>query len=114
MLSIYKENDKFFEFTRYDADGEKITTVPQGLFFTVKRAYEEDSPIILKSIGNGIEQLEDGSWQVHIQPRDTEFRATGKYYCDVKVRNEDGLEFTIVQPQEFQILEVATKLVNEN
>lgn len=112
-VNIYQGNDKFLKFTRQDIDGNSITTTPQALYFTVKRTESDLDMLFQKQIGSGIEQQEDGSWIIHILPEDTAWMAFGKYFCDVKVVDESGHKFTIVKPQEFNVLKVATKLENE-
>lgn len=113
MVNIYQGNDKFLKFTRQDIDGEPITTMPQALYFTVKRTSNDYDALFQKKIGNGIEQQIDGSWIIHIAPEDTSWLAFGKYFCDVKVVDESGYKFTIVKPQEFNVLDVSTKIENE-
>lgn len=109
MISIYKENDKSFVFARARTDGEIITSVPQGLYFTVKN--KEGSRLITKTIGNGISQNDDGSWLIIIDAADTVDIDVGSYQCDVKVKDETGREFTIVKPQTFAVLDVVTRKV---
>lgn len=112
-LSIYQGNDKAFSFTRTDIQGNLITTVPQGIWFTVKANYENKSFVIQKTLGNGIEQNSDGSWNVLINAEDTANLKTGKYVCDVKIIDEYGKQLTIVKPQDFIIADVATQLRNQ-
>lgn len=110
MISIYKENDKAFTFARKNVDGEIITSVPQGLYFTVKD--EKGEELITKSIDNGISQNADGTWMIMIDSFDTTEIAVGLYQCDVKVKDESGREFTIVKPQTFRVLEAVTLKAN--
>lgn len=108
MLSIYQGNDKIFTFIRKDVNGNVITTTPQQIWFTVKKSYENMSSLISKTLGNGIEQNNDGSWNIRINAGDTLSAKTGKYVCDVKIIDENGREITIVKPQDFIILDVVT------
>lgn len=112
-LSIYQGNDKAFTFTRRDLNGNIIATVPQGIWFTVKSNFSNKSFVFQKSLNNGITQNSDGSWTVLINAEDTAEINPGKYFCDVKVRDEQGREITIVKPQIFAIEDVATMLTNE-
>lgn len=112
-LSIYQGNDKVFKFIRRDLNGNIISTVPQGIWFTVKSRLENKSFVFQKSLNNGISQNSDGSWTVSIDAEDTAELTTGKYYCDVKIRDEQGREITIVKPQIFAIEDVATMMINE-
>ena len=112
-LSIFQGNDKAFKFIRRDLNGKIISTVPQGMWFTVKSSFENKSFVFQKSLNNGISQNSDGSWTVSINAEDTAELTTGKYYCDVKIRDEQGREITIVKPQIFAVEDVATMLINE-
>jgi hypothetical protein len=113
MLSIYQGNDKVFKFFRTNANGDIITTTPQNIWFSVKTKYEDFSILFQKSIGFGITQNEDGSWNIKIEPHDTAEMKPGKYVCDVKIQDEAGNLFTIVKPQEFLIREVVTRVGNQ-
>ncbi len=113
MVNIYQGNDRFLKFTRQDIDGNPILTTPQALYFTVKRTAQSVEYIFQKSLDGGITQQEDGSWLIHIVPSDTRYLAFGKYFCDVKVVDENGYKFTIVKPQEFNVLDVSTRVENE-
>lgn len=112
-LSIYQGNDKAFIFTRRDLNGNIITTVPQGIWFTVKSNFANKSFVFQKTLNNGITQNSDGSWTVLINAEDTAEIVPGKYFCDVKIRDEQGREITIVKPQIFAVEDVATMLINE-
>lgn len=113
MLSIYQGNDKIFRFFRKDYNGNIITSVPQALWFSVKDRYETERVLFQKNIGLGIDQNEDGSWNIKIEPYDTAELKPGKYVCDVKIQDEAGNLFTIVKPQEFLIREVVTRVGNQ-
>lgn len=112
-MFIYQGNDKAFIFTRRDINGEKITSVPQGIWFTVKESFEKIGFIFQKSLNNGITQNANGDWVVLVDAKDTAELNPGKYVCDVKIRNEQGRELTIVKPQIFSVESVATMLKNE-
>ena len=113
MLSIYQGNDKIFTFTRTDVNGNVITTEPQQIWFTVKKDYNSLGWVIRKTLHQGIEQNSDGSWNIRIDAIDTENIKSGKYVCDVKIRDEDGREITIVKPQDFAVVDVATTRNNQ-
>ena len=111
-MTIFKENDKNFIFLRQSKHGSKITTVPQGLWFTVKDKFSGNVKIS-KLLNDGIFQNEDGSWRIEITALDTLDLASGNYVCDVKVKDEMGREFTIVKPEDFRILDVVTRRENQ-
>lgn len=113
MLEIYQGNDKNFVFSRKNTDGEIITTVPQELYFTV-RADFQGNIIFQKQLNNGISQKADGTWNIRVDAENTknlDVPSIGlKCVCDVKVFDENGEETTIVKPQPFLILPVATRI----
>ena len=111
MISIYKENDKTLVFTRRNISGTIIKTKPQGLWFTVRN--KNDKTVIKKSLNNGITQTKEGNWEISIRSSDTVGLEPGDYFCDVKVENESGKEYTIVKPQIFRINKVATLKENQ-
>ena len=112
MLSIYQGNDKVFSFTRTDTNDNAITTMPQQMTFTVKQNYEKLDWLFRKTLNNGITQRADGTWEITIDAEDTANINPGKYVCDVKIINEHGKEYTIVKPQEFVVMPVATRFVD--
>lgn len=113
MLSIYQGNDKIFTFARKDINGDVITTVPQKIWFTVKKNYDSIGYLFQKTMGYGIEQNADGSWNIRVDAADTANIKPGKYVCDVKIRDEEGREVTVVKPQNFIIADVATTRNNQ-
>jgi hypothetical protein len=111
MISIYKENDKTLSFARTNINGATIRTRPQGLWFTVRD--KKNRTVLSKSMDNGITQKDDGSWEIYISSLDTVNLEPDDYFCDVKVKNESGKEYTIVKPQTFKIMKVATERENQ-
>lgn len=112
-VSVYQGNDKILLFTRKNKKGEIITSLPQNLWFTLKKATTNTSPILQKKMFNGIEQTLDGSWKIILTHTDTGDMIPGVYTCDVKVKNEVGNEYTIVPPQDFIVKSVVTKRENQ-
>lgn len=91
---------KVLRFQRLDGDRQVIDTVPDEMYCTVKRNYDDEDFIFQKTIGEGIEQ--DGSWwQITIDPDDTKYLSPGKYVFDVKVI--DDVVRYVVKPQPFTI-----------
>ena len=64
-------------------------------FFTIKKDYN-DSPLVQKSIGDGIASYEDGEYTVRVTPEDTKDLELGRYYYDLQVSN-GGDDFTILR-----------------
>ena len=113
MVSIYQGSDKNFTFTRMDVFGNVITSVPNRMWFTVKPKYEDEPFSFQKTLNKGIYQNSDGSWRVEVSASDTAALKPGDYVCDVKVQNESGKEYPIVKPQDFRILPVSTRRINQ-
>ncbi len=113
MVEVYYGNSKELYFTRKDIDGETIWDVPPEMIFTVRRKYAGN--IVFKKLltGGDFAQEADGSWHLCINPQDTRnISAPSKRevcVCDVRVYDADGNEYTIIKPDDFVILPVATE-----
>ena len=108
-MKIYRKTNNYFTFNRIDANGNPIVTTPQELFFSVKESFESEEYIFQKKMTSGdITTRGNGEWQISILPVDTENLTAGKYVCDVKVIDENGLQFIIVPPQPFEVLDTVT------
>lgn len=114
MLLVYKENDKIFNFTRLNLEGGTIKSVPQGIWFAVRKKNNDETVFVKSMADKDIVQLADGSWNIQIKAEDTrDLSYSDKYVCDVKIRDENGLEVTIVPLQDFVVGRVAVRLENE-
>ena len=113
MITIFQGNDKNFFFYRKDTKGDVITTVPLAMWFTVKNTLKDEAVRFQKTLHNGIEQMEDGAWIVHIYANDTANLKNDKYVYDVKIRDENGYLFTIIEPQDFIVKPVVTRVSNQ-
>lgn len=114
MLFIYQGNDKNFVFFRKDYNGVILKTRPQAMWFTVrKRGNKESEYIFQKTLINGITQGENGEWTVSVKSNDTATIKPDVYLCDVKIKDENGNQITIVKPQDFVVREVATTISNQ-
>lgn len=113
MIEIFQGNDRVFILPRTDINGNMISTKPQKMWFTVKGKLDHVGFLFQKTIDNGINQRADGLWEITIDAEDTANINPGRYVCDVKVVNEYGKEYTIVKPQDFVVLPVATQIANQ-
>lgn len=108
-MKVFKKTNNYFNFTRKNSDGNPILTTPQELYFSVRESFDSNEYLFQKKMTSGdITAKGDGEWQISILPKDTESVSPGKYICDVKVIDEYGLQFIIVPPQPFEILDTAT------
>lgn len=108
-MKVYKNTHIYLNFTRRNYKDETITTTPREIYFSVKENYDDENYLIQKRMTEGdIVSRGNGEWQIRLIPRDTEKLPFGKYYCDVKVIDEYGLNFIVVAPQVFEILETVT------
>lgn len=108
-MKVFKSTNNYFVFTRKDANGNVITSTPQELIFSVKESFESENYLFQKKMTTGgITTQGNGEWQISIIPSDTIDIPFGKYVCDVKVVDEYGLQFIIVVPQPFEVLDTVT------
>lgn len=108
-MKVFKNTHNFLNFTRKNNNNEPITTTPTEIYFSVKENYDDERYLIQKTMTNGdIVSQGNGEWQIRLLPSDTAKLAFGKYYCDVKVIDEFGLNFIVVAPQVFEILDTVT------
>lgn len=109
MISVFKNTHKFLEFQRRDAEGKPIETTPREIFFSVKAKTTDEVMLFQKKLSTGgIIYIGDGVWRITILPQDTAELDFGTYKADVKVIDEDGLNFIVVPPADFKIAEVVT------
>ena len=93
-----------FEFTRGDSvylgfETEDLSTVVDSAFFTVRRSFENSSPVLIeKTLGHGITFLNDGVYRVTIEPDDTKNLDLGKYYYDIELV-DNGDVSTVIKGQ---------------
>lgn len=108
-MKVYRKTNNYFTFVRKDANNDPITARPQELIFSVKESFESEEYIFQKKMTSGdITTNGNGEWQISVLPSDTENLSPGKYVCDVKVFDENGLQFIIVAPQPFEVLDTVT------
>ena len=99
------KNDLNLEMTKGDtlSFGVQIVDLGQELetaYFSVKNNFDDTTPIIQKSLGNGIEldhiYEEDYFYKVRVSPIDTKDLEPKKYYYDFEI-NVNGDTFTILK-----------------
>lgn len=73
---------------------ENITDVDTA-HFSVKKAVTDTEYVFQKTIGNGIEKVEDGKYSVRVAPSDTHDLEIGAYYFDLQI-GVNGDIFTIL------------------
>ena len=64
--------------------------------FALKRRYEDETPLILKTIPNNTLVL-------HLEPSDTEDFKYGKYVYDIEITKANGDVDTFIKEAEFEI-----------
>lgn len=110
-MKVHKNTHAFFEFTRQDYNGNAITSRPRELYFSVKETGDDDDEkyLIQKTMTAGdIVTRGNGEWQIRLIPKDTANLSLGRYFCDVKVIDEYGLNFIIVETQPFDVVKTIT------
>lgn len=107
-MKITKGDYKVFKFQRKSAiTGEIITNLPQKMFFTIKDNIYTDSPLIQKTLENGITYDSETKWyRVEILPSDTDNLASESLVCDIQVNYSDTKKKTIYTGEFLITLEV--------
>lgn len=110
------KNDLNLETTKGDTltFGVQIKDLGQELdtaYFSVKNNFDDTTPIIQKTLGDGIEldhiEGEDYYYRVRVAPNDTKDLEPKKYYYDLEI-NVNGDTFTIMKG----ILDVTFDITN--
>lgn len=82
------------------------------IYFTVKLAATRSDFVLQKRLTTGdIELMEDGSYQLIIEPEDTNHLKYGKYIVDIEVVSGDDLKQTFIG--ELALLDEVTHANNE-
>lgn len=86
------------------------------IYFTVKRKYTDREFLIQKKLTTGgIEKIDKGTYQIKINPEDTnnlQINKSGEYYdCDIEVVYSDIIKETF--PGEFVLTKEVTHFYNE-
>lgn len=91
-LTITIENDLSEEFVLGDND---------TLILTVKKSTKDDTPLIQKTLTNGLTTF-------HIKPEDTAELSYGTYKYDVQLETSSGDVYTVITPTAFEVLQEVT------
>lgn len=78
---------------RLDEEGEPITDIPDKMYFTVKKGFKTQNPIVQKTLED-MELGDDDYWHIVIAPDETDGLAYGEYVFDLEVINA-GIKQTI-------------------
>lgn len=95
---------------RLDEEGEPITDIPDKMYFTVKKGFKTQNPIVQKTLED-MELGDDDYWHIVIAPDETDGLAYGEYVFDLEVINA-GIKQTIAMG-EFIVGEEVTFARNE-
>lgn len=101
MRTNFKFEDKYITLTRGDTlsfcvEIEKLDQDLDSAFFTCKKNYTDESNVFCKSLGDGIEKVDIGTYRVRVAPEDTKNLEVGKYFYDFQV-GVNGDIFTILK-----------------
>lgn len=96
-MEIIRGDTKYYKFQRKQKhDGAVIETLPDKLYFTLKFSDMDDTPLIQKTLGKGIEYNQsDKYYYLTIDPSDTNDLPYGTYYYDIEVIKNNGYKKTI-------------------
>lgn len=109
-LSQTRGDTAGYTFQRLDTDGEIITTTPDALYFTVKKAYTDSTALLQKTIDD-MTMDEDGTWSFTVQAGETDSLAFGDYVYDIEVIADDAV--TTIAKGTFTLTPEATWQSNE-
>lgn len=85
-----------------DDEGEPYTPLlGESVVFTLKRTPSQCKQLIVKEFASENDEL-----TVTLTQDDTSVLAFGVYYYDVALIDDEGNVYTIIQPTEFEIMEV--------
>lgn len=80
-----------YRFQRKDADGEVILTLPDAIYFTVKKSYQSPTVVFQKTIDD-MTFDQDGTFHFTIEPEDTQALDIGNYVYDIEVTDSDYVQ----------------------
>lgn len=105
-ITVTRGDTAQFHFHREDSDGNKITTEPDRLYFTVKNKPQDKTAVFQKTLEDMLFD-EDSEYHFIIDPEDTDKMRFGNYYYDIEVIDE-GVKTTI----SFGVFEVLAEVTH--
>lgn len=84
MIKMTRGDTQPLKFQRLDDENHVITDAPDAMFFTVKRSWDDETPVIQKSLAD-MDMDEDGTWHFIIGASETEALSYGTYVFDLEV-----------------------------
>ena len=84
MITMTRGDTLPLKFTRLDPSSHTIMDAPNAMFFTVKRSWDDKTPVIQKSLADMTED-DGGTWHFVIDANDTENLSYGTYVFDIEV-----------------------------
>lgn len=109
-LSQTRGDTATYTFQRKNAGDGIITSTPDALYFTVKKAYTDKTTLIQKKLAD-MTMAEDGTWSFTIQAGETDMLAFGNYVYDIQVNDNDAV--TTIAKGTFTLTPEATWQSNE-
>ena len=79
-----------------NSSGTAYSTVPDEIYFTVKKNANDHDYLFQKRLDSGIVMIETGKYQLVIMPTDTDGLAFGTYDCDFEIIKEGEIKKTFV------------------
>ena len=111
---VQGDTSKIYKFTRKDAEGNVITTLPLKMWMTFKETTKCGKALFQRTMGDGIAfSHDDNCYRFQLQPEDTENLGYGEYAFDIKIVNEKGDKKTILEDGVLEIKDHCTHKQNE-
>ena len=84
------------KFKLTDKNGEELVLAnTDKLYFTVKKNAGDTTPLIQKTINNGITKTDDGYYHVRLEEDDTATLPYGTYGYDIEIKTGTGIVKTL-------------------
>ncbi len=83
-MNIVRGDTGAFKFQRLNSGGEPITSIPDEMFFTVKKSFSFNAYVLQKKLSDMM-LGEDNCWHFTIEPSDTATLDYGTYVYDIEV-----------------------------
>jgi predicted metalloendopeptidase len=95
-LEIVRGDDKFYNLTFTDSNGDPIDITGWTIFFTAKlRKNQTDSEGLQVNVSVHTDAV-NGETQIHLPNTDTINLQPGNYYYDIQAKKDNGNIFTIL------------------
>ena len=90
-MTLVRGDTGAYKFQRLNAGGEPITSIPDEMFFTVKKSFLANAFVFQKTLSD-MTLGEDDFWHLTIEPSDTAMLDYGAYVYDIEVTTDEYVQ----------------------